>query len=107
MGAKGSTKHGTYSSYMHFDCRCEPCHLAFLLYKRGRWPLNRDRTRRCELIRKYGITPEDYDALFVAQDGKCAICLKPPKVFRLHTDHDHKTGTVRGLLCVSCNTKLG
>lgn len=106
-GVPGSTTHGTYSSYMHFACRCEPCREAFLVYKRKRYVRTKDVYRRYELKKKYNISPEDYDALFTAQGGKCAICIKPPKVFRLHTDHDHNTGTVRGLLCVSCNTKLG
>ena len=57
---------------------------------------------------KYGITLEDYARLVHEQDRKCAIC----KDFLLldgktHLDHCHATGTVRGVLCWSCNTALG
>ena len=45
----------------------------------------------------------DYDAMLAAQGGVCAICGNPPKTRRLHIDHDHKTGKVRGLLCFQCN----
>ena len=56
----------------------------------------------------YGITIEDYRALELAQNGRCAICGGPPTGRgRLHLDHDHVTGRVRGLLCSACNTGLG
>lgn len=55
---------------------------------------------------RYGITVEEYERLFIAQDGKCAICKKPPKRGRLHVDHHHESGAVRELLCISCNTSL-
>jgi hypothetical protein len=53
-----------------------------------------------------GFTAEDYDRLLAAQGGGCAICKAPPKTRRLHVDHDHKTGAVRGLLCHRCNRGL-
>lgn len=63
---------------------------------------------------RYGITPEDYLALYTKQDGKCPICLKscPPYSFKnrrkcLFVDHDHATGKVRGLMCPSCNLAIG
>lgn len=72
-----------------------------------------DAIRDNELFRKYGITLEQYDAMFEIQGGVCAICGKPetaelngvPK--RLAVDHDHTTGLARGLLCGHCNVGLG
>lgn len=43
--------------------------------------------------------------LFLEQKENCAICKKPNK--RLHVDHCHSTGKVRGLLCYNCNNGLG
>ena len=56
----------------------------------------------------YGITQEDYNLLLEKQDGKCAICKRPPKEGKiLCVDHCHGTGKVRGLLCHGCNTAIG
>jgi hypothetical protein len=57
--------------------------------------------------RRYGLTPEQVDAMRAAG---CAICGAPDSVGRwkkLHVDHDHKTGEVRGVLCDNCNHGLG
>jgi hypothetical protein len=56
---------------------------------------------------KYGISPEEYEEMLKRQDGKCAICHRPPKKNALAVDHDHHTGRVRGLLCQPCNRYLG
>jgi hypothetical protein len=59
------------------------------------------------LRRMYGITEAEYRQILEHQGGKCAICLRPPKPDKnLHVDHDHRTGVVRGLLCVTCNVDL-
>jgi hypothetical protein len=55
---------------------------------------------------RYGITKEDFDTLMLNQNGVCAICFTKTKT-RLHIDHSHKTGKVRGLLCGNCNRALG
>ncbi|SOD67407.1 Recombination endonuclease VII [Streptomyces zhaozhouensis] len=39
--------------------------------------------------------------LFDLQDGRCACCPAPAQSI----DHDHRTGAVRGLLCISCNRR--
>lgn len=58
-------------------------------------------------LRKYGMTPGEYDILLKRQNGVCAICGKPPKPKKkLHVDHDHMNGKVRGLLCFRCNFGL-
>ena len=60
------------------------------------------------LKRKYGMTLADYDGMFAAQDGVCAICGEArPEERALHVDHDHETGVIRGLLCFRCNNALG
>lgn len=60
--------------------------------------------------RKYGITPEGYDAILAAQEGRCALCPRTAQQEHhnhLNVDHAHKTGRVRGLLCTPCNHALG
>lgn len=64
--------------------------------------VNRDGRRK----REYGLTPEQYQALLVAQNHVCAIC-KDPEALPLVIDHDHATGRVRGLLCNPHNWMLG
>lgn len=61
------------------------------------------------LRRNYNMTLEDYERIYKEQDGKCAICDKREEEFKrkLHVDHDHKTGFIRGLLCTKCNPGLG
>lgn len=61
------------------------------------------------LSKRYGITLDDYNKMFSEQNGCCAMCGKHQSECKqsLHVDHDHQTGEVRGLLCFSCNGKLG
>jgi hypothetical protein len=63
-------------------------------------------SRERYLKRTYGISEADYYHLLLAHDGRCWICDKPPKKRRLHVEHDHKTGRIRGLACWKCNRGL-
>lgn len=97
------------------------------------WGRSKDRQcRACikndSLWRNYRITLEDFIALYVAQNGKCALCGKDLGPYlpgapgwgngcRIEVDHEHglkpkyRRQSVRGLLCggrwAGCNRKLG
>ncbi len=71
-------------------------------------PERKTRERETYLLRKYGITLEDYDRRLEEQGGVCAICKEArPEERTLHVDHDHVTGKIRGLLCFRCNNAIG
>lgn len=64
-----------------------------------------DKNRKSRLKFRYGITIEEYDALYAKQKGRCGICKSKKR--ELVIDHCHKSGKVRGLLCRKCNLALG
>ena len=79
-----------------------------------------NRSHGLHILTTYGITSEEYTALWQFQGGKCAICVKASGATRrLAVDHNHKCPTkshdpklgcpecVRGLLCGKCNVFLG
>lgn len=65
---------------------------------------NRSRDRRRDILRRYEMTPEQFEEMSKEQDGMCLIC---GREVPLVVDHDHLTGKVRGLLCRTCNSGLG
>lgn len=72
-------------------------------------------------LKRYGITEQQYDEMFEAQQGRCALCemelvrqTDAARPFRGQpdenvgrVDHCHATGAVRGILCFGCNVGLG
>lgn len=67
------------------------------------------------LKRNYGITPEKYNEMIMAQCGLCAICGQPEVLLdprtgetrRLSVHHNHETGKVLALCCSECNMGMG
>lgn len=90
---------------------CRACAAALTRERRQRDPERARRNeRRKRLKQTYGISEADYDRMLAKQGGRCAICrarYADGEGGRLHVDHDHATGVVRGLLCAACNTGLG
>lgn len=58
------------------------------------------------LVRNYGITLEQKDAIFAAQGRRCAIC-RTETSRKWEVDHCHSSGAVRGVLCSSSNLMIG
>jgi hypothetical protein len=56
------------------------------------------------IARNQNITPQKYRAMLAAANGRCAVC--ETQTNRLHLDHCHATGRLRGLLCPSCNLAM-
>lgn len=79
----------------------------------GRWPSFTPQGQRSfNLRKKYGITPEQYETLFLSQERKCALCRGTEVngnaiVRNMPVDHDHDSKHVRGILCSTCNIWLG
>ena len=90
---------------------CKECRNAY----NSQWRKDNPRKKREHQLRyKYGISTEQYNAMFIKQRGVCAICGHPEpskdsgKPSWLIVDHLGRTsGKVRGLLCSSCNKGLG
>jgi hypothetical protein len=76
--------------------------------------MSKSAQRHYGLQRYYGLSLTDYAEKFQAQNGACAVCKKPETAKDRHgnvrvlaVDHCHETGSVRELLCYSCNSMLG
>src|SRR5437899_11845292 len=76
-----------------------------------KWAKKNTRRRWSYLLRaKYGIDADEYERLLAKCNKKCHIChqfetakRRDGRILMLSVDHDHKTGEVRGLLCLKCN----
>lgn len=70
---------------------------------------NTDRYRNRTMLRKYGITLKQCEALKEKQEYRCALCGDHESANKqgLVVDHCHVSGEVRKLLCPPCNVGLG
>lgn len=110
--------------------RCKDCAAQGISsYRAAHYPGPRCTTHHREFVKRskkkaharrvekgFGITGEQYDAIYASQGGKCYICQRATgKTKALAVDHDHKREgclhapdvgcpmCVRGLTCSTCN----
>lgn len=91
--------------------RCVQCNGATRKYDRcylcrNNRSYDAKKKRNYNLKRRYGISSDEFDALFKRQGSKCGICQRTDAK-QYVCDHDHTTGAVRGILCRNCNSGIG
>jgi hypothetical protein len=93
-------RHGHFERYVASN-NCVEC---------NRITLERQKIERkfSRIKSEYGLNRETYLAIVNDQQSSCRICNRhEPDHFKLHVDHCHDTGRVRGLLCGPCNQGIG
>lgn len=99
----------TWEEYSDRQTQCKPCRS---IIESARYAHNKEHARERMRERKFGLRTGQYQEMLDAQGGVCAICEQLETntyqgvVRALAVDHDHDTGTVRGLLCFKCNSRL-
>lgn len=92
-------------------------HCKVCVVEAARNTLYKKERKDYDLLRKYGITINEYERILVAQKGVCWICGREPKNVSLSVDHKHEPGEnkrnprekrsrVRGILCWHCNNAI-
>lgn len=76
-------------------------------HHRARRNQTRNKSSESRWLTVYGITADEYWAIYEHQGGVCYICRRATGARKkLAVDHDHGTGFVRGLLCLPCNRNV-
>lgn len=98
------------------DCRHQyyEMHKDTCLQKAKEWykqnkKKHSETARKSHLMRKFGMTVDQYNEIFLKQNSKCYICHvnKPGGNGYWHLDHNHITNQVRKILCHNCNMLVG
>ena len=84
------------------SARCKGCYNTVATTDRA---TNPSHTIAKGLRERFNMSTNDVESLFDEQGGVCAVCRD--QIVRFCIDHDHSTFVVRGLLCYSCNFRLG
>jgi hypothetical protein len=106
MPHKDSIKNKEYQKEYYYRNRAKKLKARKLLYMNT--PYNVRLAKNNQLKSTYKITIEQYEQKLKEQNYCCAICNKHRDEFKrnLSVDHNHKTGAVRSLLCIICNSNV-
>ncbi len=96
--------HKDKQSYYGFSKICKIC---AKIKSSLRYINNKDTHRHFNLLKKFGISLDEYNIRLKEQSGKCMICCGKDNDKNMPVDHCHKTGKIRGILCSKCNLALG
>ena len=66
-----------------------------------------NKDKNCETVFDYPLTTKQRGDIYLSQKGCCKLFNKPVLYDKMKADHKHSTGRFRGLLCHSCNIKIG
>lgn len=93
-------KHGHRHRYVASN-NCVDCDISARAKRR-------EGAKHARIKKLYGLTRDAHQALVAKQSSCCAICGSYSEdPFKLHIDHCHESGKVRGLLCSKCNQGIG
>jgi hypothetical protein len=99
--------------------KCERVLPIEQFFERGQGTVGKTRAhcRKCNILRRMGITAKEYYAILESQNSHCAICpaTESNNGRELVVDHNHNccgptkacSKCIRALLCDPCNTAIG
>jgi hypothetical protein len=58
------------------------------------------------LLDNFLLTAANWQQIYDHQKGLCGICRQPLENKIANTDHEHRSGLVRGILCFNCNRSV-
>lgn len=87
-----------------YGSRCRSCVKKYYSSKK-----RQDILKNRYLEKTHDLKTEDYEKMLKDQNYECKICSKKTIELKtkLHIDHNHLTGKIRGLLCSKCNIGIG
>lgn len=102
----------TTKAHTHRKADCKVCSRRTALEWQRKNPEKRDRNNLRMKAITIGLDPDLVAQSLNQHSGECDICGCPASQSdrynrRLHIDHDHASGALRGFLCGNCNRGLG